>query len=167
MCCRRVACYTESSGLVPVVFGTQDAQMLEERNWRQTILKAPQSRRPTPSKAPSASWGMLRSIPRLAPGASEELPHANRTDAQLPCRTGLASCPTFLGAAACEARGSHASAGTAWRPPAAGWPCTRKPRARARGWAARLTRRQPVLPSRGKVLIPDHSPPSSSVYEAP
>ena len=63
------SCFTESTGVQPVVFGTQDAQMLEERNWRQTILKAPRSRRPTPSKAPSASWGILRSMPGLAPGA--------------------------------------------------------------------------------------------------
>jgi hypothetical protein len=74
-----------------ILFGTPDAQMLEKRNWRQTILKPPRSCRPTPSKAPSASWRILWSIPRLVPGASEELPHADRIDLQLRCRTALLS----------------------------------------------------------------------------
>jgi len=50
---------------------------------------APRGRRPTPPKAPSASWGILRSIPGLAPGASEKLPHANGIDPQQSCRTPL------------------------------------------------------------------------------
>lgn len=70
-------------------FDIPDAQMLEERNWCQAILKPPRSCRPTPLKALSANWGILRSIPGLAPGASEDLPHADRIDLQLRCRTAL------------------------------------------------------------------------------
>jgi len=43
------------------------------------------------TEAPSANWGMLRSIPGLAPGASEEIPRADRRDPQPPFRTALPS----------------------------------------------------------------------------
>ena len=71
-----------------ILFDAPDAQMLEERNWRQTFSGPPEPS-PDPFESPSANWGILRSIPGLAPEASEDLPHADRIDLQLRCRTAL------------------------------------------------------------------------------
>jgi len=47
-----------------MLFGTQDAQMLEERNWRQTILKPPPEPSPDPFESPQRKLGDASVNPR-------------------------------------------------------------------------------------------------------
>ena len=57
-----------------MVFGTKYEG--EADDGLSLALNCPCSRHSAPPKAPSASWGIVRSIPGLAPGASTELEHA-------------------------------------------------------------------------------------------
>jgi len=50
-----------------ILFGTQDAQMLEEWNWR-PASQGPPGPSPDPFESPQRNWGILRSIPGLATG---------------------------------------------------------------------------------------------------